>query len=287
MIKNYTLSLLFKNKKNIFLNMITYPNAKLNLGLNIHSKLENGYHLLQSYFFPIPLFDILEIVPCQLNEPLSFYSSGIPIPGKSNLCLMAYHLLANDYSLPAVKMHLHKQIPIGAGLGGGSSDASFTLTMLNSIFNLNLSNTKLENYAKELGADCPFFIENTPKLVEGIGDIMTPIPEQSLKNKYLALIFPSIHISTQEAYSGIKLQNKQNYKSFNFDDFTSYKTILKNDFEPHIFEVYPELNKIKMSLYNSGAFYASMSGSGSTMFGLFHKKPTLNIENTLIKIVKL
>lgn len=255
--------------------MIVYPNAKINLGLNVHSKLENGYHLLQSFFLPIPLLDILEIVPSKAKSGVEFTSSGITISGDNNLCEQAYHLLNIDKTIPGVKIHLHKQIPIGAGLGGGSADASFTLNMLNTMFNLNHSDEELEKFAKTLGADCPFFIQNKSKFVEGIGEIMTPVSTDALKGKTLVLIFPSIHISTQEAYSGIQLQPKVDYTDFDFNDFDAYKDILHNDFEPHIFKRYPELAQIKSDLYNQGAFYASMSGSGSTMFGLFDTVPEL------------
>lgn len=255
--------------------MIVYPNAKINLGLNVHSKLENGYHLLQSFFLPIPFVDILEIVPSEEETAVQFNSTGIPIPGGENLCEKAYHLISQSKDLPPVQIHLHKQIPIGAGLGGGSADASFTLNLLNSMFQLNYSDKELEAFAKTLGADCPFFIENTSKFVEGIGEVMTPVSTEALKGKTLVLIFPGIHVSTQEAYSGIQLQEKADYSRFNFSDYTSYKDCLKNDFEPHIFKSYPELQEIKTDLYKQGAFYASMSGSGSTMFGLFHSKPNL------------
>ncbi len=255
--------------------MIVYPNAKINLGLNVHTKLDNGYHLLQSFFIPVPLLDILEIVPNEHKNDTEFTSSGIPISGGNNLCEQAYHLLNKNGELPGVKIHLHKQIPIGAGLGGGSADASFTLNLLNSMFNLNYSTKELEVFAKTLGADCPFFIENTSKFVEGIGEVMTPISTNALKGKTLVLIFPKIYISTQEAYSGIKLQSKVDYSTFDFTDFNAYPKVLHNDFEPHIFKNYPELKYIKETLYNQGAFYASMSGSGSTLFGLFHSAPEL------------
>lgn len=249
--------------------MIVYPNAKINLGLNVHSKLENGYHLLQSFFLPIPLKDILEIVEDTGFGKVTFTKSGIPISGNNNLCEQAYHLLNQIHHLPAVKIHLHKIIPIGAGLGGGSADASFTLDLLNEMFELKHSKRELEEFAKKLGADCPFFIENKAKFVEGIGEIMTPIDTQVLKGNILVMIFPEIHVSTQEAYSGICLGSKEDYGSFNFGNFSKYKSFLQNDFERHIFESHPILKEIKEDLYSKGAFYASMSGSGSTMFGLF------------------
>lgn len=249
--------------------MIVYPNAKINLGLNVHSKLENGYHLLQSFFLPIPLRDILEIVEDEGFGKVTFSKSGIPISGGVNLCEQAYNILNNRHNLPSVKIHLHKIIPIGAGLGGGSADASFTLNLLNDMFQLGHSKTELEGFAKELGADCPFFIENSSKYVEGIGEIMTPIDTTALKGKILVMVFPQIHVSTQEAYSGIRLGKKQDYSRFSFSQFSNYKTFLNNDFESHIFETHPILKSIKKDLYKHGAFYAAMSGSGSTMFGLF------------------
>ncbi|MGB1295326.1 MAG: 4-(cytidine 5'-diphospho)-2-C-methyl-D-erythritol kinase [Flavobacteriales bacterium] len=267
--------------------MIVYPNAKINLGLNIHSKFENGYHALQSIFIPIPLFDILEIVETPNNTETQFSSTGISIPGKGNLCLDAYNLLKNDFDIPTVNIHLHKQIPIGAGLGGGSADASFTLTTLNNMFNLNIDVPVLEQYAKLLGADCPFFIENKPKFVEGIGEIMTPIEESPLKEMFLVLIFPEIHISTQEAYSGIRLTPKMDYNNIDFTQIDSFKDLFKNDFEYHIFKKHNKLASIKEQLYKEGAFYASMSGSGSTMYGLFKEEPDLNQKFGLTKIIKL
>lgn len=257
--------------------MIVYPNAKINLGLNVHHKLENGYHLLQSFFLPIPFVDLLEIVPSENDTPVEFTSSGISISGGQNLCEQAYHILNKEQPLPPVKIHLHKQIPIGAGLGGGSADASFTLNVLNQMFQLKYSTQELERFAKTLGADCPFFIENKAKFVEGIGEIMTPVSPDALKGKILVLIFPGIHVSTQDAYSGLKIQPKADYSTFDFSAFSTYKTRLKNDFESSIFKKHPALEQIKTDLYIEGAFYASMSGSGSTMFGLFHSPPQFNL----------
>ncbi len=198
--------------------MISYPNAKINLGLNVHKKRLDGYHELQSFFMPIPLVDILEIVPNTKSKQTNFTSSGIYIDGNKNICEQAYDLIKSDFDIPSVQIHLHKQIPIGAGLGGGSADASFTLKMLNEMFNLNISTYQLESYAKQLGADCPFFIDNQPKFVEGIGEIMIPTDTSALQGKYLVLIFPDIHISTKEAYKGIAIQAKSELKNFNFNN---------------------------------------------------------------------
>lgn len=265
--------------------MIYYPNAKINIGLNIFNKLPNGYHEIQSYFYPIPLYDILEIVPKEDKSKTVFSSSGIPIEGDGNLCLDAYNLLSKDFNLPSVKIHLHKQIPIGAGLGGGSADASVTLKALNELFKLNIENTKLEEYAKKLGADCPFFIDNKPKFVEGIGEILQDC-SLDLSDLYLVLINPDIHISTKVAYQNLKLTNKQDLLNKSIEDLKNNNSLFVNDFENSIFPIYPEIKKIKETLYSNGAFYASMSGSGSSVFGLFKEKPNfnLNLNETILSL---
>ena len=177
--------------------MILFPNAKINLGLQIKSKRADGYHELETIFYPVNYCDVLEILP---SDQLDFTSSGIDIPGKGNLCLDAYHLLKKDFDIPAVHIHLHKIIPIGAGLGGGSSDAAFTLKGLNVLFDLQLSAEQLKIYAVQIGADCPFFIENNPMLATGVGEILESI-ELDLSAYHIAIVKPNIHISTSEAYS--------------------------------------------------------------------------------------
>ena len=249
--------------------MIVYPNAKINIGLNVLEERADGYHEISSVFYPVKeLVDILEIIP---GEDFSFSSSGIAIPGNSNICAKAYDLLKADFGIENVQIYLHKQIPIGAGLGGGSADGAFTLKALNELFDLKLSNTELEKYALQLGADCPFFIENTQKYVTGKGEKMNEI-DLDLSAYELKFIFPELHISTAEAYGGVILK----YPETNLLDLMSkpienWKGEVKNDFEISAFEKYPELEKMKEKLYADGAIYASMTGSGSVLYGVVLK----------------
>lgn len=252
--------------------MIQYPNAKINLGLHITSKRTDGYHEISSCLYPIQLCDALEIIP---SKKLTFGSTGIPIPGteRDNLILKAYTLLRKDFpDLPPISVHLHKVIPIGAGLGGGSADAGFALTLMNRLFDLFLDDWLLEEYAAKLGSDCPFFIQNTPKLVSGRGEIMEDI-SVDLSGKWIVLVNPNIHISTQEAYSGVKPMTPIHDLKQVLSNRLRWEKELINDFEPSIFEKHPVLARVKQSLYDKGAFYAAMSGSGSTLFGLFDRKP--------------
>jgi len=257
--------------------MVFFPPAKINLGLTIVSKRQDGFHDIDTVMVPIPLHDILEIVP---SDTFQFSSGGIPIPGNSdeNLCIKAYHLLKNDFELPPVHIHLHKIIPIGAGLGGGSSDAAYTLMGLNSMFGLNLSREQLEQYASKLGSDCAFFITNSPKHCTGRGEIMTDL-SLSLSGKYIKLIYPNIHISTQDAYAGITPKpNSHSTKELTSLPIEEWKNVLRNDFEVSLFKKYPELATIKQSLYDEGALYAAMSGSGSSVFGIFEGEPEVSEE---------
>ena len=249
--------------------MIVYPNAKINLGLNIIRKRKNGYHDISSIFYPVKeCVDILEIVKFDTFE---FINSGIKIPNGENICEKAWKLLHNDYRIGNVKIHLHKQIPVGSGLGGGSSDASFTLKALNELFGLNLTNLQLEKYSIMLGSDCPFFIDNRPKLVEGIGEKMISI-DLDLSEFEIRLINPRIHISTKEAYSRVIPQIPElNVKEIIELPINEWKNFLKNDFEDSVFLQHSSLEDIKNSLYKEGAIYASMSGSGSVVYGIFEK----------------
>tara|TARA_B100000787_G_scaffold165060_1_gene148507 strand:+ start:465 stop:1214 length:750 start_codon:yes stop_codon:yes gene_type:complete len=247
--------------------MIVYPNAKINIGLNVLEKQVDGYHQISSIFYPVnELFDIIEIFP---SKGFSFSSSGIAIPGNSNLCVKAFELLRLDFKIGNVTMHLHKQIPIGAGLGGGSSDGAFVLKALNELFKLELSSIELEKYALQLGADCPFFIENTPKYVTGIGEKMMSI-DFDLSSYRLKFIFPKIHISSFEAYEAV-IPNKTQKCLLDLvnQPIENWKKIVKNDFEVAAFVKYPQLNKIKEKFYDDKAIYASMTGSGSVIYGLF------------------
>ena len=247
--------------------MIVYPNAKINLGLNILKKRSDGYHEISSVFYPVKeLFDILEIIP---SDIFSFTNSGFIIPGKSNICVKAYDLLKLDFDIPPVKIHLHKKIPIGAGLGGGSSDGAFTLRVLNQLFNLGLSSDQLAIYALKMGADCPFFIQNTPKYVTGVGETMMPI-DLDLSSFDLRFFIPKLHISTVESYTQIKpkLPSKKLLDCIGLP-LESWKDTIKNDFESVIFSKYPKLQTMKKSFYNEGAVYASMTGTGSVLYGIF------------------
>ena len=249
--------------------MIVYPNAKINLGLNILKKRNDGYHDISSIFYPVKeSVDILEIIKF---DSLEFVNSGIKIPDGENICEKAWKLLHRDYGIGNVKIHLHKQIPVGGGLGGGSSDASFTLKTLNELFELNLSSLELQEYSLLLGADCPFFIDNRPKLVEGIGEKMISV-DLDLSKFEIRLINPGIHISTQEAYNGVLPRIPElSLEEIIELPINEWKNILQNDFEDSIFTKHSSIKDIKNYLYEEGAVYASMSGSGSVVYGIFEK----------------
>ncbi|CAN5617143.1 4-(cytidine 5'-diphospho)-2-C-methyl-D-erythritol kinase [soil metagenome] len=255
--------------------MVVFPNAKINLGLNILEKRTDGYHNLSTAFYPISWCDVLEIIP---SKKISFSSSGLEIPGKTedNLIFKAYHLLRKDFNLPPVAVHLHKAIPVGAGLGGGSSDASFTLKALNDHFNIYLDSGILELYAAQIGSDCPFFIENKPVLASGTGNIFEPLT-LDLKGKYIVVVFPNLPISTAEAFAQVTPKPS----TINLKDILENKTIkewkdfLRNDFEEGIFKNHPVLADIKKTLYDQEALYSSMSGSGAALFGIFDKEVDL------------
>ncbi len=256
--------------------MIEFPNAKINIGLNIVEKRPDGFHNIETIFYPIGFSDILEIN----NSDKDFYftNTGLIIDKgdySTNLCYKAYDLLIRNHSINPVNIHLHKIIPSGAGLGGGSSDASFTLKAINDLQNLNLDNSKLTEYAGKLGSDCPFFIINKPVFACGTGNIFEPITI-NLKGLYLVLVNPGIHINTAKAYSQSKpLQPKYSLKKLIENPIESWKETIFNDFESIIFKDYPEIERIKQTFYSQGAVYASMSGSGSSVFGLFRKNPFL------------
>jgi 4-diphosphocytidyl-2-C-methyl-D-erythritol kinase len=260
--------------------MISFPNAKINIGLNIVEKRTDGFHTIQSVFYAIGLCDALEIVENNdaTEEKIIFTSSGLEIPGNAtdNLCVKAYYLIAKDYALPKIKVHLHKHIPIGAGLGGGSADAAFFIRLLNDKFELGLAWGEMHHYAKQLGSDCSFFISNRPSFVEGKGDQFESI-QLDLSKYYIALIYPNIHINTAKAYSGVK--PKKATRSLESDLLTlpiaEWKNYVHNDFEDSIFPQFPELQKIKEKLYELGASYAAMSGSGSTVYGIFEKATSI------------
>lgn len=256
--------------------MIAFPNCKINLGLSIIEKRADNFHNLETIFYPIPLKDVLEIVPSDSSD-LVFRSSGLPIPGDSskNLVLKAYHLLKESYNLPAVKIHLYKNIPMGAGLGGGSSDAAFALILLNKLFKLNLTNDELLPLASKLGADCAFFIRNKSVFAYAKGAQFEAIGID-LSGMEILLIKPNVHIRTAEAYAGITPFAKiRRLNEIIQGDISDWKTTLINDFEKHIFLKHPEIGQIKQELYDQGAIYSAMSGSGSAVFGIFEKMPDI------------
>ena len=260
--------------------MITFPNAKINLGLNITEKRPDGYHNLETVFYPVPIEDALEIHVqnnCQLPaangqvQKFSLHQAGLEITGNAadNLVVKAYLMLDKVFDLPPVDIHLYNHIPSGAGLGGGSSDAAFMLKLLNKRFELGLTTEKLEEYAAALGADCAFFINNMPTYAEGIGNLFSPIT-LSLKDYQILLVKPYIFVSTREAFSLIK-PHKPEYslKETIALPVSEWKERLVNDFETSVFPQYPAIGEIKDKLYQKGAIYAAMSGSGSSVFGLF------------------
>jgi 4-diphosphocytidyl-2-C-methyl-D-erythritol kinase len=250
--------------------MIVFPNAKINLGLNIVSKRPDGYHNIETVFYPVDLCDALEIVPAK-GAGTTFTLSGIPVDGnpENNLVMRAFHLLKQDYDLPAIDIYLYKHIPFGAGLGGGSADAAFMLKLLNDFAGLHLSVEQLETYAGKIGADCPFFIRNQPVFAEGIGNIFSPVT-LSLDPYFLVLVKPDIHVSTQAAYANVKPElPAQRITDSIQKPVETWKNTLVNDFEASVFAQYPEIGKIKQLLYDNGAVYAGMSGSGSSVFGIF------------------
>ncbi len=255
--------------------MIAFPNAKINLGLRVTEKRPDGYHNLISCFYPIGLYDALEIVPARHT---TFTAAGIPIPeapGDSNLIMKAYQLLARDYPLPPVSIHLIKSIPIGAGLGGGSADASFCIRLLNELASLNLTIPEQEAYARQLGSDCAFFIRNTPRYCFGKGDQFEDIT-LSLKGRYLVLINPGIHIATAAAYHDIVPAHPEtDLRDIIRQPVHTWRDTLLNDFEKPVFSRYPLIAAIKKQLYEAGALYAGMSGSGATVYGIFEEPVNL------------
>jgi 4-diphosphocytidyl-2-C-methyl-D-erythritol kinase len=271
--------------------MISFPNAKINLGLNIVSKRPDGYHNIETVFYPVKLRDVLEIVPVpprrdainRVSTPCAvptFIQTGIPITGdpQKNLVLKAYQLLKAQYEIPEIDIYLQKNIPFGAGLGGGSADAAFMLKLLNDFAELHLPVEQLEELAARIGADCPFFIQNKPVFAEGTGTVFSPV-NLSLFGYYLYLVKPDVPVSTQEAYAGVKPQSpKESIRDIICDPVRTWKDRLVNDFETSIFARYPEIGAIKQKMYDRGAVYASMSGSGSSVFGIFETPEKLDAE---------
>ena len=252
--------------------MLTFPTAKINIGLQVTERRPDGYHNLDTVFYPIPINDALEVIVAEgADYDCRLHISGITIEGDTdkNLVVRAYRLLAADYTLPSVDIYLHKHIPTGAGLGGGSADASYMLRLLNEMFELGITTEKLEAYAAQLGADCPFFITGKPVYATGIGNDFHPI-DLDLGGWHIVVVKPDVFVSTKEAYSMVKPEKP----AVTLDKkivrpITEWKDTISNDFEKGIFSLHPELASIKAKLYELGATYAAMSGSGSALFGLF------------------
>lgn len=257
--------------------MIAFPPCKINLGLRVIRKRDDGYHDIETCFYPLPFTDVLEIVP---SEKFLFQQTGLTLPGNpdENLCIKAYYLLKDKFNLPEVAIYLHKLIPPGAGLGGGSSDAAWTLRLLHRVFSIPVSNEQLTALALQVGSDCPFFMYDVPMVGTGRGEVLQPF-EISLKGYYLLLLKPEQNVSTAEAYSLLTpcapdVPIEQLLKS----NPEEWRATLINDFEQPVLRRYPVIGELKEALYRNGAIYASMTGSGSAVYGIFQNKPEVQAD---------
>ncbi|RYG09326.1 MAG: 4-(cytidine 5'-diphospho)-2-C-methyl-D-erythritol kinase, partial [Chitinophagaceae bacterium] len=245
--------------------MLTFANAKINLGLNLVEKRSDGYHNLETVFYPIQLNDVVELVDAEYT---SCVTKGISIPGedKDNTCLKAFYQLQRDFDLPHQQIILLKNIPVGAGLGGGSADAAFLIKLINEKFKLALTGAKMQDYARKLGADCAFFIDNKPTYAFAKGDEFEDV-EVSLSSYFLVVVKPPIHVSTALAYANVNVkQPPVSLKKLIHLPLTEWKSVIFNDFEPSVFAKYPRIEEVKTKLYAAGAIFALMSGSGSSVF---------------------
>lgn len=262
--------------------MLTLPCAKINLGLNIIAERADGYHDLQTVFYPIPLNDVLEIklmdpsfphdYPCDLKVT----GNAVDCDEQCNLVVKAYSLLAADFDIPPIHAHLYKRIPSQAGLGGGSSDGAYMIRLLDERFRLNIGIAEMERYAALLGSDCPFFITSEPSFATGRGDILSPVdgPRGNLNGYYIAVVCPQIAVSTRAAYENVKCKMpEKSCKDIVRQPIASWKGNLTNDFEDSVFAAHPQLVSIKQKLYDLGALYAQMNGSGSSLYGIFNELP--------------
>ena len=261
--------------------MIIFPNCKINLGLQIIRRRKDGYHDLQTVFYPLKIYDALEVIQDtsdKTNETYQFECTGLDVvvDARTNLCLKAYQLLKNDFpQITSIRMHLHKTIPIGAGLGGGSADGAFTLLLLNQKFGLGISREMLLDYALQIGSDCPFFIINKPCYATGRGEFLEPLALDLSSYRFI-IVHPGIHINTGQVFSEITpAVPAKSSKEIIKQNIQTWRDELKNDFEELVFKKYPEVKKIKNELYESGSVYAAMSGSGSSVYGIFEKEHTI------------
>lgn len=275
--------------------MVLFPNCKINLGLTILHRRPDGYHHLETIYYPLPLYDIVEAIPDRnpdMPSDMVISVSGLHTgaDADSNLCTKAFRLLKKDFpELPPLKMHLHKNIPAGAGLGGGSADGAFTLLLLNRKFNLKLTEKKLMDHALALGSDCPFFIINKPCFATGRGEIIEPVM-LDLSTFQIMVVYPGIHINTAWAFSQLpeKRMQANTLKKLPQLPIYTWKDFLKNDFETPVFAHFPEIKEIKEKLYQAGAIYASLTGSGSAVYGIFEKEKKIQAgfpENYFVKIL--
>jgi 4-diphosphocytidyl-2-C-methyl-D-erythritol kinase len=262
--------------------MICFPNAKINLGLNITEKRTDGFHNIETVFYPIGWNDALEVIdpstPLRVQkDEFNLHLSGLSISGniEDNLLYKAYQIIKQTKALPHIDVYLHKTLPMGAGLGGGSADAAFFINLLNDQFQLNFTETERIDIARQLGSDCAFFIKNSPVYATQKGDVFNDI-KLDLSHLYIAIIYPNVHSNTKEAYSLVKPQQpSKSLLDVIQQPITTWKTDLVNDFEKSIFSLYPIVQQTKQDLYELGAAYACMSGSGSAVFGLFEKEPDI------------
>ncbi len=257
--------------------MLLFPFAKINLGLQVLRKRLDGYHDIRSVLFPIPLYDALEAVVDDAlpSGAVQFESTGLPVPGEraGNLCLKAVELLRQHRALPGLRMHLHKAIPMGAGLGGGSSDGAHTLILLNHLLGLGRTTEELHGMAAQLGSDCPFFLNEKPQIAEGRGEVLAPITV-ALQGMWLVLVNPGIHVPTAEVYQNMQLHGqREDLYEVIATPIEQWQGLLKNDMEEYVFRKHPQIGAIKQQLIIQGALYAAMSGSGSSVFGFFNHKP--------------
>lgn len=266
--------------------MIIFPSAKINLGLKVLRKRADGYHDIETCMLPIPLFDVLEILP---SKDLKFLQTGNKIEGQleDNLVFRAWHLLHERHNAPSARIHLQKHIPTGAGLGGGSSDAAHLLRGMNALFGLQVSTERLQELGAELGSDCPFFIKDLAQLASGRGEVLSDCA-LDLKGWHLKLVYPQIHVSTAQAYAGVQpSETGIDLKTILELPVKEWKPLLLNDFEKSVFSAFPEIARLKDELYAEGAVYASMSGSGSAVFGLFEDQPQLSEPNASSWVMQL
>ena len=264
--------------------MLVFPNAKINLGLNIVAKRADGYHDIESCLYPIPWYDALEVIP---SDKTNFTQTGLTIDGKSedNLCLKAYRLLKEDLKIPSVDIHLHKVIPMGAGLGGGSADGAFMLKLLNSLFDLGLSIQQLEAYAAQLGSDCPFFIKNIPSIATGRGTDLSPV-DLDLSALWIGIKYPQVHVSTKEAYAGVTPKRpEKTIADILRGPVTSWQGSLLNDFQLGIVSKQPLVGKALRSIVEDEPVFGAMSGSGAAVFGLFNEAPNPEAYDLVEKLI--